>query len=106
MHFHHPSDHPVIQPHFFDAQEVHDSNGDDDSIRLGIDGATMIALKAEDLRVSDEIADLIRVSLANCSSLSDNTDVIYELLLFCETLAAGKHEDVEAIFEIIQLLSR
>ena len=54
----------------------------------------------------DEITDLIRVSLADCSSLSDNTDVIYELLLFCETLAAGKHEDVEAIFEIIQLLSR
>ena len=54
----------------------------------------------------DEITDLIRVSLADCSSLSDNTDVIYELLLFCEALTAGEHEDVEAIFEVIQLLSR
>lgn len=55
--------------------------------------------------MSDEITDLIRVSLTDSSSLSDNSNVINELLLFCETLAASKHEDVEAIFEVIQLLS-
>lgn len=57
------------------------------------------------MRVSDEIADLVSISLADCSSLSYNTNIINELLLFCEALSAGKHEDVEAIFEVIQLLS-
>lgn len=104
MNFHHPGDHPILQSHFFDVKEVDYPNGDDDSIGLCVDGPTMHTLKGKNLCVADEIADLIRVSLAHCSSLSYHTKIIDKLLLFCKALTPSEYKDVEAIFEVIQLL--
>lgn len=54
--------------------------------------------------MADRVAGLKRCPLCDGPSLGDDPDVIYGFCFFGEALAAGEDEDVEAVFEGVELV--
>ena len=89
-----------------DCQKIDYPQDDDHSIRLPRDRLWVFIFVAEDSGMSDGVSYLKRYSLSYGPALRNDAYIVDCFSLFGEALSAGEDEDLDAIFEGVELVGR